>query len=66
LFWGRASDTYGRKPILSIGLFGASLSTLAFGFAKTFKQMLLARCIAGVLYGNGESYARATSRLIVH
>ncbi|MEG9861936.1 MAG: MFS transporter [Parvularculales bacterium] len=29
-FWGRRSDTWGRKPIILVGLFGFAVSTLGF------------------------------------
>ncbi|GAC93738.1 potential transmembrane protein [Pseudozyma hubeiensis SY62] len=51
-WWARLSDRVGRKPILLIGLFGSFLSVNAFGFAKTFPQMVLARSIAGLMNGN--------------
>ena len=51
-FWARLSDRIGRKPVLLIGLFGSFLSVNAFGFAKTFPQMVLARSIAGLMNGN--------------
>ncbi|SPO27706.1 uncharacterized protein UTRI_04258_B [Ustilago trichophora] len=51
-FWARLSDRIGRKPVLLIGLFGSFLSVNAFGLAKTFPQMVLARSIAGLMNGN--------------
>ncbi|SNX86022.1 uncharacterized protein MEPE_04731 [Melanopsichium pennsylvanicum] len=51
-FWARLSDRIGRKPVLLIGLFGSFLSVNAFGFAKTFPQMVMARSIAGLMNGN--------------
>lgn len=51
-WWARLSDRIGRKPVLLIGLLGSFLSVNAFGFAKTFPQMVLARSIAGLMNGN--------------
>lgn len=51
-FWGRASDSFGRKPVLLIGLVGTFVSVNAFGLAKTLPQMILARSLAGVMNGN--------------
>lgn len=51
-FWARLSDRIGRKPVLLIGLLGSFLSVNAFGLARTFPQMVLARSIAGLMNGN--------------
>lgn len=50
--WGAISDVYGRKPVALIGLGGVALSSLLFGFAKTYWVALLARLIGGALNGN--------------
>jgi len=50
--WGAISDVYGRKPVALIGLAGVALSSIAFGFAKTYWVALLARFIGGALNGN--------------
>ncbi|KAJ5493365.1 Efflux pump azaK [Penicillium diatomitis] len=51
IYWGRAADRIGRKPVLVYSLFGVTLATGLFGFAKTIPQMILFRCIAGVFAG---------------
>ncbi|MCO5585712.1 hypothetical protein L7F22_039648 [Adiantum nelumboides] len=51
-FWGRLSDSIGRKPVLLIGMSGVAVSTLAFGLSKTFLSMILARSISGLMNGN--------------
>ncbi|KAJ5316642.1 hypothetical protein PENANT_c019G07174 [Penicillium antarcticum] len=51
IFWGRASDRFGRKPVLVFSLFGVTLATGLFGTAKTIPQMALFRCLAGVFAG---------------
>lgn len=51
IFWGRAADRIGRKPVLVYSLFGVTLATGLFGFAKTIPQMILFRCIAGIFAG---------------
>ncbi|KAH8831870.1 major facilitator superfamily domain-containing protein [Flagelloscypha sp. PMI_526] len=50
--WSNASDRIGRKPILLIGLFGASLSMLSFGFSRSFWGLVISRSICGALNGN--------------
>ncbi|KAJ7176473.1 major facilitator superfamily domain-containing protein [Mycena filopes] len=52
LQWSRASDTFGRKPILLIGLFGTAMSMLLFGLSRTFWGFVISRCLTGLLNGN--------------
>ncbi|KAJ7486967.1 major facilitator superfamily domain-containing protein [Mycena latifolia] len=52
LHWSRASDRFGRKPILLIGLFGTSVSMLCFGLSRTFGGLVASRCLTGLLNGN--------------
>ncbi|KAJ3834548.1 major facilitator superfamily multidrug-resistance, DHA1 sub-family [Lentinula raphanica] len=49
---GRASDFYGRKPLLLIGPLGLSIAMLCFGLSETFWGMVLARAAMGVFNGN--------------
>lgn len=51
IFWGRAADRIGRKPVLVYSLFGVTLATGLFGLAKTIVQMILFRCVAGIFAG---------------
>lgn len=51
-FWGRLSDTFGRKPIIVLGLFGSALSHLVFAFSGTVGQIFLSRLLAGFFGGN--------------
>lgn len=51
IFWGKASDRYGRKPVLVLSLFGISIAITLFGMSKNLWQMILFRCIAGVFSG---------------
>ena len=52
LFWGKAADKLGRKPILVTTLLGLSITVSLFGFSKTIWQMILFRCMAGVFSGS--------------
>lgn len=45
--WGRLSDRFGRKPILSLTLLGMSLSFLLFGFANSLTLLFVARILQG-------------------
>ena len=51
IMWGKASDRFGRKPVLVFSLVGVSCATALFGMAKTIWQMILFRCLAGVFAG---------------
>jgi MFS family permease len=51
LFWGKAADRIGRKPILVFSLVGVSFGVAIFGMAKSILQMILFRCLAGVFAG---------------
>ncbi|KAF8886137.1 major facilitator superfamily domain-containing protein [Infundibulicybe gibba] len=50
--WSRLSDRVGRKPVLLLGLAGASLSILLFGLSRTFWTLVISRCLCGLLNGN--------------
>ncbi|TGO75761.1 hypothetical protein BELL_0194g00110 [Botrytis elliptica] len=49
--WGRASDKFGRKPIMIISLLGISFATGIFGFGRSIGQLIIFRCIAGLFAG---------------
>ncbi len=45
--WGRASDRFGRRPVLLIGLTGSVVSYLLFAVAGSYAMLLLSRVIDG-------------------
>ena len=51
-FWGRLSDTIGRRPVLIFSLFGAVLSYIWMGFATTLWMLFAARAVGGLMAGN--------------
>ncbi|KAF2643702.1 MFS general substrate transporter [Massarina eburnea CBS 473.64] len=51
MIWGRLSDTYGRKPVILLGLTISVISNLAFGFSRSIGTLLFWRVLAGM--GNG-------------
>jgi MFS family permease len=51
IFWGRAADRFGRKPVLVFCLAGLSVTTSLFGVSRTVWQMIMFRCLAGVFAG---------------
>lgn len=50
--WGQASDRYGRKPIIVLGLICTMLASLLFGFSKSLPWAIVARSFAGASNGN--------------
>ncbi|RPA76006.1 MFS general substrate transporter [Ascobolus immersus RN42] len=52
IFWGRASDRFGRKPTIVAGLTGTMLATILFGFSQNLWMAMVARCLSGALNGN--------------
>jgi len=52
IIYGRAADSYGRKPILVFSLAGISIFTALFGLSQNLWQMVLARCLCGVFAGS--------------
>ncbi|KAJ4989021.1 major facilitator superfamily transporter [Stagonosporopsis vannaccii] len=51
IFWGKASDRYGRKPVLVLSLVGIAVATTLFGLSQSITQMIVARCFAGIFAG---------------
>ena len=49
---GRFSDTYGRRPILLVSIFGTFLGFLLLGFANTLWMLFASRIIDGITGGN--------------
>ncbi|QSZ30684.1 hypothetical protein DSL72_000242 [Monilinia vaccinii-corymbosi] len=49
--WSRASDRFGRKPIMITSLLGISLATGVFGFGRKIWQLVVLRCLAGLFAG---------------
>jgi DHA1 family multidrug resistance protein-like MFS transporter len=47
--WGTLSDRIGRKPLISFGLLGFSVTFILFGLATSYAEMLAYRIIAGIV-----------------
>jgi MFS family permease len=59
--WGRASDAYGRKPILVLSSAGTVLAFLWLAYAPTLESLLVARAFGGAMSGNlAAAFAYAT------
>jgi DHA1 family tetracycline resistance protein-like MFS transporter len=49
---GRLSDTYGRRPVLLVSIFGTFLGFLLLGFARSLWMLFASRMIDGLTGGN--------------
>ncbi|KAG6888134.1 hypothetical protein C0992_009547 [Termitomyces sp. T32_za158] len=52
VYWGRASDYFGRRPVLLIGPVGLALSMLGFGLSTNYWSLIICRCMQGAFNGN--------------
>ena len=54
VIWGRVSDAQwgGRKRVLLIGLLGTGISSVGFGFSRSFAWAVFWRTLGGALNGN--------------
>lgn len=46
--WGSLSDRFGRKPLISFGLLGFSITFILFGLANSYAEMLVYRILGGI------------------
>jgi MFS family permease len=51
-FWGYASDLFGRRPVMLVGMAGTTLFTVLFGFSQTLWWAISVRALAGLMNGN--------------
>lgn len=51
--WGRASDTFGRKPVILGCLTSAMIASIVWGFATSLPMAIISRALSGACYGNG-------------
>lgn len=45
--WGRASDRFGRRPVIVVGLLGSAVSYLVFAHADSLALLFFSRILAG-------------------
>ncbi|CAI6337806.1 unnamed protein product [Periconia digitata] len=50
--WGAASDRFGRKPIILVGLFNTMCTMLLWGFSTSLPMAITARALQGLGNGN--------------
>lgn len=52
--WGRASDYFGRKSIILIGLSMTMIMSVIWGFSSSLPMAIIARALSGGGNGNGK------------
>lgn len=50
--WGRASDRWGRKPIILLGLTSTMITSVLWGFSTSLTMAIVVRILAGAGNGN--------------
>jgi MFS family permease len=53
IFWGRASDKFGRKPTILVGLNMTMITSLVWGMSTSLPMAITARAMGGAFNGNG-------------
>ena len=64
VIWGWASDRFGRKPVILLGMVGIMSTTLLWGFSKSLPLAVLARCLSGASNGNVGLMRTAVAELV--
>src|SRR5260221_11630485 len=62
LFHGALSDSYGRKPIIVVGLVGFLIGSVGCALSNSIGPFLLFRAVQGVSVGAGMAVGRAMFR----
>ncbi|KAL8812450.1 MAG: hypothetical protein Q9200_001017 [Gallowayella weberi] len=62
ILWGRASDRFGRKPVILTGMVCVMSTGLLFGFSQNLAMAVVARSLAGASNGNGGALANPASK----
>ena len=64
VFWGRASDRWGRKAIILFGLCFSLMTCLMFGFSTSLASMVVSRMLAGLISGDVGIIRTAVAELV--
>lgn len=57
IFWVPLANTFGRRPILILGMLLSVLCSIWCGVAKSFTSLLAARAIQGIGFGPADTIA---------
>jgi MFS family permease len=64
--WGRASDRYGRKPMILLAMTCAMTSSLLFGLSRSLAWAIFARCLSGASAGNVGILRTTVAEMVPH
>src|ERR1700712_2502350 len=64
--WGRASDRYGRKPMILLAMTCAMTSSILFGFSRSLGWAIFARCLSGASAGNVGILRTTVAEMVPH
>lgn len=62
--WGRASDHFGRKPVIICGLVSTMISSVLFGFSTSLPMAFVTRSMQGLSNGNVGIIRTAVAELV--
>ena len=62
--WGRASDRFGRKPVILCAMFCVMSTSLLFGFSRSLTWAIIARALTGASNGNVGIMRTAVAELV--
>jgi MFS family permease len=62
--WGRASDRFGRKPVILVALTCTMIGTLLFGFSRSLLWAFIVRSLQGLSNGNVGIIRTAVAELV--
>lgn len=62
--WGRASDHFGRKPVIICGLISTMISSVLFGFSTSLPMAFVTRSMQGLSNGNVGIIRTAVAELV--
>ena len=64
VLWGRASDRFGRKPVILCGMTSIMIASVLFGFSRSLTWAIVTRAMSGACNGNVGLMRTAVAELV--